>query len=43
MLFGDYNNLKITTREDLDLAEQIARQKLYEKDKKKGQFGELKR
>jgi 2-C-methyl-D-erythritol 4-phosphate cytidylyltransferase len=38
MLLGDYNNLKITTPEDLTLAEEILKQLLCEKDKKKEQF-----
>lgn len=38
MLSGDYNNLKITTPEDLILAEQIAEKILCEKYEKKEQF-----
>lgn len=38
MLMGDYHNIKITTPEDLLLAERIAEKILYEKDKKKEQF-----
>jgi 2-C-methyl-D-erythritol 4-phosphate cytidylyltransferase len=38
MILGDYNNLKITTPEDLSLAEEILRTVLYEKNKKIEQF-----
>lgn len=38
MLFGDYNNIKLTTPEDRILAEEIYRGLLCEKDKKKEQF-----
>lgn len=38
MIFGDYNNLKLTTPEDLILAEALLKSILCEKDKKKEQF-----
>ena len=38
MLYGDYNNLKITTPEDMVLADKILEQLLYEKDIKNKQF-----
>jgi 2-C-methyl-D-erythritol 4-phosphate cytidylyltransferase len=38
ILSGDYNNIKITTPEDLILAEQITEKILCENDKKKQQF-----
>lgn len=38
MLIGDYNNIKITTPEDLIFAERIAEKILFENDKKKEQF-----
>lgn len=38
VLHGDYNNLKLTTPEDLILAEEILKQLLFESDKKKEQF-----
>lgn len=38
MLYGDYNNLKITTPEDMAMADKVLEQLLYEKDKKNKQF-----
>ena len=38
MLHGDYNNLKLTTPEDLSMAEEILKKLLFEKNKKKEQF-----
>lgn len=38
MIMGDYNNIKLTTPEDLLLAKQILNTILYEKDIKKKQF-----
>lgn len=38
MLKGEYNNIKITTPDDLTLAEQILEALLYEKNKKEEQF-----
>ena len=38
MIFGDYNNIKLTTPEDFTLAEGILKQLLCEKDKKEQQF-----
>lgn len=38
MVGGDYNNIKITTPEDMILAEEILKRLLCEKDKKKEQF-----
>jgi len=38
MLLGDYTNIKITTPEDLPLAEKILEKLLFEKNKKKQQF-----
>ncbi|MDD3173335.1 MAG: 2-C-methyl-D-erythritol 4-phosphate cytidylyltransferase [Herbinix sp.] len=38
MLLGDYNNIKLTTPEDLLLAEEILKRILYEKNIKKEQF-----
>lgn len=38
ILMGEYNNIKITTPEDLTVAERILESILYEKNKKKKQF-----
>lgn len=38
IILGDYNNLKLTTPEDLILAEEMIKHLLFEKDKKKEQF-----
>jgi len=38
MIMGDYNNLKLTTPEDLLLAEEILKRILFEKNKKEEQF-----
>ena len=38
MILGDYNNIKLTTPEDLSLAEEILKTLLFEKNIKKKQF-----
>lgn len=38
MIYGNYNNLKLTTPEDLIMAEEILKRLLCEKDKKNKQF-----
>ena len=38
MILGDYNNIKLTTPEDLSLAEEILKTLLFEKNMKKKQF-----